>query len=77
MAKTTLFYNPKLERTRALKGEMYQGRKGSRDRVMVLLCCNADGSEKLCPLIVGKFEKPYYLKGLKHYPCNYKSSKIA
>jgi hypothetical protein len=44
---------------------------------MVLLCCNADGSEKLHPLIVRKFEKPYCLKGLKHYPCNCKSSKNA
>jgi hypothetical protein len=41
------------------------------------LCCNKNGSEKLHPLIVRKFENASYMKGLKHYPCNYKSSKTA
>jgi hypothetical protein len=43
----------------------------------MLLCCNADGSEKLQPLVVGKFEKPRCMKDVKHYPCDYKASKNA
>jgi hypothetical protein len=41
----------------------------------MLLCCNADGSEKLWPLVVGKFEKPRCMTGMKHYLCDYKASK--
>jgi hypothetical protein len=70
-----LFCNVQLIRTLALKGEKCQRGRGYEDRMTVLVCCNADGSEKLCPLIVSKFEKPHCLKGLRHYPCYYKSSK--
>jgi hypothetical protein len=49
---------------------MFQGGKGYKNRAMVLLCYNAGDDEKLRPLIVGNFEKPCYLKGLKHYPCD-------
>jgi hypothetical protein len=48
-----------------------------KDTVTVLLCCNADGSEKLRPMIVGTFEKPQCMKSVKHYPCDYKESKNA
>ena len=70
-----LFYNAQPKRALALKGEKCQGGKGYKDRVTVLLCCSIDGSEKLHPLIVRKFEKPRCLKGWRHYPCEYKSSK--
>jgi hypothetical protein len=53
-----LFYNAQPERTLALKGQKCQGGKGYKDCVTFLLCCNAGGSEKFRPLIVGKFEKP-------------------
>jgi hypothetical protein len=43
----------------------------------VLPYCNTDGSEKLWPLGVGKFEKPHCMKGMKHYLCDYKGSKNA
>jgi hypothetical protein len=75
LEETALFYNAQPRRTLALKGQNCQGGKGYKDRVTVLLCCNAGGSKKLCPLIVGKFEKPHCLKCLKHWPCKYKSSK--
>jgi hypothetical protein len=45
--------------------------------VTVLLCCNAYCSEKLRPLVVGKFEKSRCTTGVKHDPCNYKASKNA
>jgi hypothetical protein len=53
MDKTALFYNAQPKRTMALKGEKYKRGKRYKDRVTVVLCCNADSSEKLCPLIVG------------------------
>jgi hypothetical protein len=64
--KTTRFYNAKSKITPALKGEKCQGGKWYKDCVTVLLCCNADDSKKLHPLIVGRSEKPHCLKGLRH-----------
>jgi hypothetical protein len=73
--ETALFYNAQLKRIRKLKEQNCQEGNRYKERVTVLLCCNADGSKKLHPLIVGKFKKPHCLKWLKYYPCDYKSSK--
>jgi hypothetical protein len=75
--KTALFYIAQLNRTQALREEVFQVGKGWKNRVTVLLCCKAGDSGKLCPLIAGNFEKPCCLKGLKHYSCDHKSSKNA
>jgi hypothetical protein len=77
MDERALFYNVQPKRTLAIEGERCHGEKAYKDRVTVLLCCNADGSEKLLPLIVGKFEKPRCMKGVKHYPCDCNASKNA
>jgi hypothetical protein len=42
---------------------------------MTALCCNADRSKKLHPLIISKFEKPHFFKCLRYYPCDFKLSK--
>jgi hypothetical protein len=44
------FYNAQPKRTLALKGVKWQGAKGYKDRVMVLLSYNADGTRKRRPL---------------------------
>ena len=59
----------------SLKGEKCQGRKWCKDRMMVLLCCSADSTKKICPSIISKFEKPHGLKALRQYPYDYKSPK--
>ncbi|GBC11159.2 CENP-B homolog protein 2-like [Rhizophagus irregularis DAOM 181602=DAOM 197198] len=45
----------------------------SKDRVTVLLTCNATGSEKLCPLFIHKYENPRALKNInkKTLPVDY------
>jgi hypothetical protein len=48
-------YHAPMKSTPALKGEKCQGVKECKDRVMVLLCWNTDGSKKLCQLIMWKF----------------------
>jgi hypothetical protein len=75
MDETALFYHAQPKRTLDIKGERCHGRKAYKDGVTVLLCCNADGSEKLRSLVVGKFEKPCCMKGVKYYLCDYKASK--
>ena len=42
----------------AFKGELCHGGKNSKERLTVLLCYNADGSEKLTSIVIGKFKKP-------------------
>jgi hypothetical protein len=77
MDEMALFYNAQPKKTLDIKGERCHGGKAYKDRVTVLLCCNADGSEKLRTLVVGKFEKPHCIKGLKHYTCDNKAPKNA
>ena len=54
------------------------GRKMSKARVTLLLCCNAAG-EKFPPLIIGKYSNPRCFRGIdrKLLPCPYKSTKNA
>jgi hypothetical protein len=53
--ETPLFYNSQMKRTLALKREKCQGGKWHEDRTMVLLCCSADDTKKICPSIISKF----------------------
>lgn len=45
--------------------------KKSKDRVTVKMCCNMDGSEKIKPLVLGKFNNPRCFKGIKTLPVEY------
>jgi hypothetical protein len=56
-----------------LKVERIQWRKSYKDRVTTLPHCNADRSEKIRPLVMGKSEKPCCMKGVKHYLFDYKA----
>ncbi|XP_030760813.1 jerky protein homolog-like [Sitophilus oryzae] len=49
------------------------GRKISKERVTFLVCCNADGSQKLKLLVVGKAKNPRAFKNV-NLPVEYKSS---
>jgi hypothetical protein len=77
MDEMALFYNAQPKRMLDIKGERCHEGKAYKDRVTVLLCCSADGSEKLRHLVVGKFEKLCCMKGVKRYLCDYKASKNA
>jgi hypothetical protein len=65
--KSALFYDVQLKRTPTLNAEKCQGEKGYTARATVMLCCNAEGSERTLPLIAGKSGNPLSLKGLKNY----------
>lgn len=75
--ETGVFYNMQPEQTLLFKGESCHGGERSEDRLTVLLCTNEDGSEKLPPLVIGKFEKPRCFENLKGLPCQYKSNRKA
>lgn len=54
--ETGLYWHSVPENTQASKYEKStSGRKISKDRISILLCANADGLQKLTPVILGKF----------------------
>jgi len=63
--KTGLFYNLQPSMTLTYKGNSCHGGTKSKQRVTVLLGCNADGTEKLPPLVIGKYNKPHCFSNVK------------
>ncbi|XP_050024797.2 tigger transposable element-derived protein 6-like [Dermacentor andersoni] len=58
-------------KTLEMKGQRCHGGKHSKKRVTVLLCANADGSDKRPPLVIGKSAKPRCFKGNRSLPVKY------
>jgi hypothetical protein len=54
----------KLTPDRTLATESSNGGKKSKDRVTIAFTCNADGSEKITPWLIGKFENPRCFKNI-------------
>ena len=61
MDETGLFY--RLEPTATLATAAVPGKKKSKDRLTVALCSNADGTDMLKPLVIGKAAKPRCFNG--------------
>lgn len=72
-----LFFNVQPEKSLCFKGQNCQGGEKSKNRITVLFCCNADGSEKFKLTVVGKFQKPRCFKNAGPLPCVYKANKRA
>jgi len=68
---TGLFYNLQTCETLTYKDDSHHGRTKSKQRVTVLLGCNADGTEKLPPLVTGKYNKPHCFRNVKNLPNKY------
>ncbi|XP_070377297.1 tigger transposable element-derived protein 6-like [Dermacentor albipictus] len=73
--ETGLFFELLPSKTLHMKGQPCSGGKHSKKRVTVLLCCNMDGSEKRCPLVIGRSAKPRCFKGGKSLPVKYVANK--
>lgn len=69
--ETGLFW--KMRPSRTISNGQVSGTKQSKNRVTVLLTCNATGSEKLPPLFIHKYENPRILKNIdkKTLPVDY------
>lgn len=61
--ETALYWN--LEPSKTLSDHFISGTKKSKDRVTIVLTCNADGSDKLTPLFIHKWQTPRVLRGVK------------
>ncbi|XP_038057078.1 tigger transposable element-derived protein 6-like [Patiria miniata] len=61
----------------AFRGEQCHGGKQSKERITVTLCANMDGTEKLKPLLIGKFKKPRCFKNVIYLPVSYRANRKA
>ncbi|GFR68813.1 tigger transposable element-derived protein 6 [Elysia marginata] len=64
--ETGLFYKRLPNKTLALKGDTCTGQKIPKERISILVAANMDGSQKLPPLIIGKFERPRNIPASEH-----------
>lgn len=74
--ETALFWKCIPDRTLSQSNVQVQGRKQPKDRVTVLLCSNATGSDKRKPLVIGRAANPRCFKNVDkqalgiHYRAN-------
>jgi DNA-binding Lrp family transcriptional regulator len=69
--ETGLFFNLLPDKSLVFRGEKCHGAKRSKERLTVLLCCNESGTEKLTPLVIGKYKHPRCFKHVLTLPCTY------
>ena len=60
MDENGLFF--RMQAGHSLATKQLEGRKQDKERITLVLCCNASGTHKLPLWVVGKFEKPRCLK---------------
>ncbi len=53
-----------MKSSRTISNDLVSETKQSKDRVIILLICNAIGNEKLSPLFIHKYENPWTLKNI-------------
>ena len=74
MDETGLFYRLQTSKTLHFKGSKCQVGKQSKERLTVALTANMDGSDKLKPLVIGKFANPRCFKHVNSLPVIYKNN---
>ena len=75
--ETGLFYRMMPDRS-LITADKTKGVKKPKDRISVMLCSNADGSDKLRPLIIGKVQNPRCFKLFNpRLYCDYYANKKA
>ena len=68
--ETGLFCNLQSSKTLTYEGGSCHGGTKSMQRVTVVLGFDVDGTEKLPPLVTGKYNKPYCFRNVKNFPPN-------
>jgi len=72
-----LFYNALPKQTLAVKGDTCTDGKRSKERLTVLFGVNADGSDKLRPLVIAKAARPRCFKNVRSFPTDYANNSKA
>ena len=68
-----LFFKLLPDKSIVNKKEPYHERKQSKERLTVLTCANATGTDKLRLMVIGKSRNPRCIKHVKHFPVYYVS----
>ncbi len=60
----------------SLATKQLEGRKQNKERLTLVVCCNANGSDKLPFLVIGKYENPRCFKNVNRdsFGCKYQSN---
>ncbi|XP_025197514.1 tigger transposable element-derived protein 6-like [Melanaphis sacchari] len=72
-----LFFKLMPDKSLVFKHEHCQGGNLSKERLSVLACTNATGSQKLRLLVIGKYKSPRCFKNIRKFPCDYVSQNHA
>src|SRR5689334_8079474 len=62
--ETALYW--KLEPSKTLARHAISGTKKPKDRVTIMLACNATGTSKLTPIFIHKYKNPRCMDNIKH-----------
>uniref|UniRef100_A0A1E1XRR1 Putative tigger transposable element n=1 Tax=Amblyomma sculptum TaxID=1581419 RepID=A0A1E1XRR1_AMBSC len=73
--ETALYFKLLPNKTVTYKGDTCAGGKRSKERITVMMCANATGTERCRLLVIGKAEKPRCFKGIKTLPVDYTANK--
>lgn len=72
-----LFFKLMPDKSLVFKHEQCHGGKLSKERLSVLACTNATGTEKLRLFVIGKSRAPRCFKNVRSFPCDYQSQNRA
>jgi hypothetical protein len=75
--ETGLFFKCTPNKTMMFRNEICSGGKLSKERLTILVGANANGTEKLPLMVIGKTMKPRCLKNIKSLPVEYHANKKA
>lgn len=75
--ETGLFYKCMPNKTMMYRNENCSGGKLSKERLTILVGANANGTEKLPLMVIGKAKKPRCLKNVKSLPVEYHANRNA
>lgn len=69
--ETTVFYSLMPYKCLNMEGETCHSGNKNKEHLTVLFCSNASSSEKLKPLLTGKFAKRRHFNNISIFPCKY------
>jgi hypothetical protein len=77
--ETGLYFRLGPDKTLASKSDMAKGFKKDKQRLTILLCCNASGTRKFKPFVIGKSARPQCMKrvNMSTLPVNYSNNATA
>lgn len=68
-----LFWRMFPNKTYIIKGQKFKTGKKSKERISVFICANMSGTEKMKPIVIGKYKKPHCFRG-KSIPVIYRNN---